>query len=104
NAVTGFNLSVSTLLTVGERVYNLQRAFNVREGFRRKDDGLPERILTEPIPEGKSKGSFVAREELEEMLDEYYAARGWSKDGVPTKAKLVALDLPDVAEEVGAPH
>jgi len=100
-AVTGFNFSISSLLTVGERVYNVQRAFNVREGFTRKDDDLPERVFSDPIPKGKSKGCVLNREEFEKMLDEYYAARGWSINGVPTKAKLTALDLLDITEEVG---
>lgn len=103
-AVTGIDMLLSELLTVGERVYNLQRAFIVREGFNRKDDSLPHRVHEEPIPAGASKGSRVKRAELEKMLNEYYQARGWSEDGIPTKAKLVALDLPEVAEEIGAAH
>jgi aldehyde:ferredoxin oxidoreductase len=101
SAVTGFNTSTSSLLTIGERVYNIQRAFNAREGLNRKDDSLPERVFLDPIPKGKSKGSVLTREEFEEMLNEYYAARGWSINGIPTKAKLAALDLFDIAEEVG---
>jgi aldehyde:ferredoxin oxidoreductase len=100
-ATTGFNTSISSLLTVGERVYNVQRAFNAREGFTRKNDTLPERVFSDPIPEGKSKGSVLTKEEFENMLNEYYAARGWSMNGIPTKAKLTALDLLDIAEEVG---
>jgi aldehyde:ferredoxin oxidoreductase len=103
-AATGIDVDVTELLTVGERVYNIQRAFNAREGFGRKDDTLPYRVLTEPIPKGKSKGSYVKPKELEKMLDEYYQARGWSEDGIPTKAKLMALGLPEGAEEVGASH
>ncbi|MFQ5836935.1 MAG: aldehyde ferredoxin oxidoreductase family protein [Candidatus Bathyarchaeia archaeon] len=103
-AVTGMNMDVSELLMIGERVYNIQRAFNAREGFGRKDDTLPYRVLAEPIPKGKSKGSYVKPKELEKMLDEYYQARGWSEDGVPTKAKLVALGLPEIAEEIGVGH
>ncbi len=103
-AVTGMNMDVSELLMIGERVYNIQRAFNAREGFGRKYDTLPYRVLTEPIPKGKSKGSYVKPKELERMLDDYYQARGWSEDGVPTEAKLVALGLPEIAEEIGAGH
>lgn len=100
-AATGFKASISSLFTVGERVYNIQRAFNARVGLNRKDDSLPERVFSNPIPKGKSEGSVLSREEFEEMLNEYYAARGWSIDGIPTKAKLTALDLIDIAEEVG---
>ena len=102
--VTGMSLTVSDLLTIGERVLNIQRAFWNREGFTRKDDMLPYRVLNEPIPAGKSKGNYVSHDELQHMLDSYYAARGWSSDGVPTKAKLFSLDLPDLAEEIGAYH
>ncbi|MGC8849015.1 MAG: aldehyde ferredoxin oxidoreductase C-terminal domain-containing protein, partial [Candidatus Bathyarchaeia archaeon] len=103
-AATGTRFEVSELFTIGERIYNLERAYNAREGLSRKDDGLPYRILWEPIPEGPSAGSRITPLELEQMLDEYYAARGWSEDGVPTKAKLVQLNLFKEAEEIGAEH
>ncbi len=103
-AVTGFDMSNAELMVIGERIYNVARAFNTREGFTRKDDTLPWRILHEPIPKGKSAGAYVKPKELEHMLDEYYQARGWSEDGIPTKAKLVSLDLDDIAEEVGVGH
>lgn len=101
-AVTGISLSVADLLTIGERVYNLQRAFNAREGLDRRADTLPSRVFEDPIPKGESKGSLIKRSEFERMLDDYYQARGWSEDGFPTKVKLVSLDLDDVAEQVGA--
>ncbi|NPA75218.1 MAG: aldehyde ferredoxin oxidoreductase family protein, partial [Euryarchaeota archaeon] len=103
-AVTGIDYSYSDIMTVGERIYNVARAFNVREGLSRKDDKLPWRITHDPIPKGKSAGAYVKEEELEHMLDEYYQARGWSRDGVPTKVKLVSLDLEDLADEIGAGH
>lgn len=101
-AQTGLELSAGELLTVGERVYNLARAFNVREGFSRKQDHLPKRVMEEPIPEGPSAGDRVSYEELQAMLDDYYEARGWNRAGVPLKAKLVSLDLEEIAEETGA--
>ncbi|PMP74442.1 MAG: aldehyde:ferredoxin oxidoreductase, partial [Aciduliprofundum sp.] len=104
NAYTEFNFSVSELLVAGERIYNVERAFNAREGFTRKDDYLPERVMKDPIPKGVSKGSLVRKEELESMLDEYYQARGWSMDGIPTKAKLHELELDDIGNEIGAGH
>ncbi len=103
-AVTGFDMGYAEIMVVGERIYNVARAFNAREGFTRKDDTLPWRILHKPIPKGKSAGSYVKPKELEHMLDEYYQARGWSEDGIPTKAKLISLDLEDIAEEVGVGH
>jgi len=101
-AQTGLELTAAELLTVGERIYNLSRAFNVREGFSRKDDHLPKRVMEEPIPEGPSAGDRVSYTELQKLLDDYYEARGWSREGIPLKARLVSLDLPDVAEAVGA--
>jgi aldehyde:ferredoxin oxidoreductase len=100
-AVTGMELSVADLFTIGERVYNLQRAFNAREELDRKADTLPTRVFEDPIPKGVSKGSRIRRSEFERMLDDYYQARGWSWNGVPTKVKLVSLDLYEVAESVG---
>ncbi len=101
-AVTGMELGLADLFTIGERVYNLQRAFNVREGLDRKADSLPPRVFEDPIPKGASKNSRIKRSEFERMLDDYYQARGWSWNGIPTKVKLISLDLQDVAEEVGA--
>ncbi|MGC8608753.1 MAG: aldehyde ferredoxin oxidoreductase family protein, partial [Thermoplasmata archaeon] len=101
-AYTGIDDEVSTLLTSGERIYNIEKAFNVREGFSRKDDSLPYRVTHDPIPKGASKGSYVTEEELQRMLDDYYQARGWSREGVPTKAKLDALDLDAIVTEIGS--
>ncbi len=92
-AVYGRRPTNAELLAIGERIVNVARLFNVRAGFTRKDDTLPRRVMHEPIPEGPSKGMYVSEEELNRMLDEYYEARGRSKDGIPLKAKLVALDL-----------
>ncbi len=98
-ALTGCELSDGAIMAMGERVYTLQKMFNVREGMDRKDDVLPYRITHEPIPKGPSEGSLVKEEEFQHMLDEYYMARGWSKNGIPTRAKLASLDLLDVVEE-----
>ncbi len=101
-AVSGLDLGPGELMVVGERTVNLARAFNIREGLTRADDHLPLRVMRDPIPEGPSAGDRVDREELDAMLDDYYAARGWDRRGVPLKAKLVSLGLPRVAEEVGS--
>jgi len=93
-AVTGWEMSGEELERIGERVVNLERLFNVREGVRRKDDVLPGRVMHEPIPEGPSAGMHCPPDELNAMLDEYYRLRGWSSDGVPTPEKLAALGLP----------
>jgi len=101
NALTGFDFSDSELLTAGERTYNLSKAFNVREGFTREDDTLPDRVMEERVPDGPSKGEIIDREEFERELDRYYAARGWDGDGTPLVSTLEELDLHGVAEEVG---
>jgi aldehyde:ferredoxin oxidoreductase len=98
-AVTGLSFTPEEVLKVGERVNNLAKAFNVREGFTRADDSLPERLMTEPLKAGTSKGQLISRAELDTMLDEYYATRGWDvKTGIPTRAKLAELRLEYVAD------
>ena len=102
-AVTGLIYTPDDILQVGERINNLARAFNTREGFTRADDTLPERLLTEPLKAGASKGHFISKAELTQMLDEYYAARGWDvKTGAPTREKLSELGLDYVAEQLVA--
>ena len=94
SSLTGWDIDVNELLKIGERVYNLQRMFNVREGISRKDDLLPERICK--IPEfGKySSVSDCEIKDFERMLDEYYEAREWDREtGIPTKEKLQQLSL-----------
>jgi aldehyde:ferredoxin oxidoreductase len=92
-AVTGWDMSVEELERIGERVINLERLFNTREGTRRKDDVLPWRVMHEPIPDGPSAGMYCPPEELGTMLDRYYALRGWDADGLPTPERLGALGL-----------
>ena len=86
---------------VGERVNNLARAFNTLAGLTRADDDLPERLKTEPIPQGPAKGQLISQADLDLMLDEYYEARGWTPDGVPTRAKLEELRLGYAADRLG---
>lgn len=86
------------LTLAGERIWNLERAFNCREGFTRADDRLPERFLKESHSEGPLAGQVS---ELEIMLDEYYEVRGWDKKtGCPTRKKLEELGLKAVADEL----
>jgi len=88
---TGFNYKdVSELKRLGARVITLARLFNVREGFGRKDDTLPERSLTEPLTEGASAGQVV---HLEQMLNDFYELRGWGSNGEPTKETVRELEL-----------
>ncbi len=100
-AVTGVSYSTDDILEVGERINNLARAFNVREGFTRSDDTLPDRLMDETIPGGASKWHSITRDELKQMLDEYYAARGWDiESGSPSREKLNSLNLGYVADEI----
>ncbi|MGD2126683.1 MAG: aldehyde ferredoxin oxidoreductase family protein [Desulfobacteraceae bacterium] len=93
NFVTGWSIALSDLEKIGERVYNQERLISVERGASRKDDTLPYRVMNEPIPGGPAKGRCCPQEELDKMLDGYYALRGWSPDGIPTDAKLQELGL-----------
>jgi aldehyde:ferredoxin oxidoreductase len=92
-AITGWDVTVEELERVGERVINLERSFNVREGVRRAADLLPWRVMHEPIPDGPSAGMYCPPQELDAMLDHYYSLRGWDRDGVPTRERLTSLGL-----------
>ena len=92
-AVTGWDVSAEELERTGERIVNLERLFNVREGVRRGDDRLPWRVMHEPIPSGPSAGMYCPPAELDAMLDEYYRLRGWDTHGVPTPGRLSELGL-----------
>ena len=99
-SVTGWDASAKELLLVGERSFNLTRAFNAREGFTRKDDNLPKRVM-EPLPEGTLKGEAFPANALENMLDLYYDYRGWDrKRGWPKTETLEELGLERVAEDL----
>lgn len=91
--VTGIPMTSAELLKAAERMSNLARLYNIREGLTRKDDTLPPRVMKDPIPRGVAKGSYVKQEELDILLDGYYEARGWTKKGVPTKSKIKELGL-----------
>ena len=97
SAVTGWNIDGQELLKIGERVINLQRLFNMREGFRRDDDLLPERMKQKPAFGFYKNEGRCAIKDFEGMLDEYYTARGWdAKTGIPTKEKLLELELEEL--------
>ena len=98
NAVTGWDLSLDDVERIGERIWNLERAFNVREGIGREQDVLPYRVMHEPVPEGMHKGMHCPPDELNGMLDDYYALRGWTPDGVPTPERLQALELAELVQ------
>ena len=102
SAATGVSMDEAEMIKVGERIYNVERAFNVREGITRKDFKPPKRFMEEPSLSGPYKGQRITEEELNKMLDEYYELRGWDvKTGIPTKEKLEELGLKDVIKELG---
>jgi aldehyde:ferredoxin oxidoreductase len=101
NLATGKDWELEKILGVSERVRNLERMFDVRQGLRRKDDSLPKKFFKEPLKSGPYKGEVMDEKKFEEMKDEYYEIRGWDKtSGVPSREKLEQLGLNDVAEEV----
>ncbi len=93
SATTGIDLSPD-LMTIGERIILLERLILNREGITRADDYLPERIMTEPLPEGPAKGKVLTKKMYDIMLDEYYRLRDWSEDGIPNKNALQKLEVP----------
>ncbi len=97
---TGIPITPEELTKDGERIENLARLFNIREGKgTRKYDTVPYKIKNYPVPdEGPAKGACVSDEELQLGLDDYYAVRGWNSDGVPTVEKLNELGLGEYAK------
>jgi aldehyde:ferredoxin oxidoreductase len=94
SSVTGWSFKLEDLRLIAERAWNLTRLFNVREGFTREHDTLPERLFTQPSTKGPSQGQVVDREAFEQMLNEYYQVVGWDKEtGTPTDEKLKELGI-----------
>ena len=97
NAVTGMEVTPKDVLHIGERIVNLEKAYNIREGWTREDDKLPDRFLKEALPAGAAKGQMV---DLDSMVNEYYSERKWDRSGLPTREKLTALGLDTVAVDL----
>lgn len=89
-SLLGYEFTEMDFRKMGERIYNLERAYNIREGLTRKDDTLPKRLLEDPLPDGPAKGQVV---NLKPLLDAYYGYRGWDINGKPTPEKLTELGL-----------
>ncbi|UCE11601.1 MAG: aldehyde ferredoxin oxidoreductase family protein [Candidatus Thorarchaeota archaeon] len=89
SACTGIPIDGHSLLAIGERIWNLERMFNLREGIDGSEDKLPPRFNT-PLPEGGTRNRVVL---IDEMLPEYYRLRGWDAEGRPTKERLERLGL-----------
>jgi aldehyde:ferredoxin oxidoreductase len=81
-------------LRAGERIYNLEKLFNYREGFTREDDVIPDRFFEEPLTIGDKKGAVLNRDQFKTMMDEFYTQRGWHlKTSKPLAAKSKSLEL-----------
>ena len=97
SAVTGYDIDADEVLRIGERIWNMQKVFNLKAGCTREEDTLPPRLLREPLTEGAPKGRVWEREPL---LDDYYRARGWDREGRPTPEKLRELGIGEEAVPV----
>jgi aldehyde:ferredoxin oxidoreductase len=101
-SATGWSFDEEEFRTSGERIYNLQRAFCVREGIERSRDALPTRLLEEPLPDGPAEGMVIEHDALEEMKDAYYRFRGWDQStGIPSSQKLRELGLEELISDMG---
>lgn len=98
---TGVEITPLELMKIGERIFNLMKMYNVREGLTRKDDNLPARFYEEPLQKGPAEGTMLSRNRVNQLLDEYYDLRAWDrKTGIPTKDKLRELGLSDEINEL----
>jgi aldehyde:ferredoxin oxidoreductase len=91
--ITGWEMTAEELQQAGERISNLKKLFNIREGWTRADDTLPPRVLEEKLPTGVVAGVGLTREELDYMIAGYYRARGWTEDGLVPEGKRSQLGL-----------
>ena len=98
NAATGWNITMEEALLIGERATNMARVFNMREGFSRKDDTLPDRFF-QGLENGPLKGNAIPRAEFERALTVLYCLKGWEPEtGRPTRERLETLSLGWAAE------
>ena len=93
NVATGFSYTTESYLKTGERIWNLTRMFNTREGLTAINDVLPTRFFQEEAPEGDPKGRNIKLKGFDKAKAEYYRLRGWDREGIPTKKKLESLGL-----------
>ena len=92
--VTGWDMSAAELRETGERISNLKKLFNIREGWTREQDCLPPRLHEEAIPDGPGKGVTFPKSELDMLISDYHEARGWTADGLLADATRERLGLP----------
>ena len=99
NAVCGDIYTPETLLEAGDRIWTLEKIFNIKAGIDKSQDTLPERLLNDPIVAGPTKGEIY---ELDILLPEYYSVRGWDENGVPTEDTLKKLGLDEYIGNIEA--
>ncbi len=93
SAVVGYDYSPEEVLEIGDRIWNMERLYILREGYTKNDDTLPDRFFEEPIDVGTGEKRAIPKEEFYKAIEDWYLARGWSIDGRPTKEKLEELGL-----------
>ncbi len=93
--ITGMSMTAGELKLAGERINNLKKLFNIREGWSREDDTLPQRVLREKLEDGIAQGTGLSQSDLDMMIAGYYRARGWTEDGLVPDSKIESLDLAD---------
>lgn len=96
--LTGWATTPEDLVHAGERINNIKKLFNIREGWTRSDDTLPARVFVETLPNGAAKGVGLTRSDVDMMIDGYYRARGWTVDGLIPEGKIDALGLRDMVQ------
>jgi len=101
NSATGFDHTVERYLQTGERIWNLIRLFNLREGLDTKEDTLPPRLLHESFSKGQAQGVTITEKAYQQCLQEYYTLRGWNTQGIPTAKKLKELGLTHYGKKAG---
>ena len=94
SAITGGEWTMDKFMKTGERIFNLEKMFNLREGFAREDDNTPDRFFEEPLTKGLRRGSVIKRDKFKNMMDSYYLERGWDRQkSVPQNDTLDKLRL-----------
>jgi len=93
NLATGFDHTVESYIKCGERIWNLIRLFNLREGMNPADDKISDRFFKDSFTKGKAKGITLSEKDFQKSLKEYYSIRGWDEKGIPTKEKIKNLGL-----------
>ena len=99
SSITGKECSPKQLEESGERINNLKKLFNIREGWQTSDDTLPSRVFDSPNPNDSDETHNLTREELNTMISSYYHARGWTQKGTITKTKIQSLSLDYVLQK-----